>query len=88
MSGGQNLVHIPSRIMAFRLMAIKRLLFCEVVPWRPLTNTLLRQMGGLDYDRELFLVDLKQLERARLPAFHQSLLNAWQALRVQRLEIS
>ena len=74
--------------MAFRLMAIKRLLYGEVVSWRPLTNTLLRQTGGLDSDRELFLMDLKQVDRARLPAFHQSLLNAWQALGVQWLEIS
>ena len=88
MSGGQNLVHIPSRIMAFRLMAINRPLYGEVVSWRPLTNTLLRQTGGLDYDQELFLMDLKQVDRAQLPAFHQSLVNAWQALGVQRLEIS
>ena len=58
-------------------MTIKRLQYGEVVSWRPLTNTLLRQTGGMDYDQELFLMDLKQVDRARLPAFHQSLLNAW-----------
>ena len=52
-------------------------MYGEVVSWRPLSNTLLRQTGGLDYDRELFLMDLKQVDRARLPEFHQSLVNAW-----------
>ena len=69
-------------------MTIKRLLYGEVLSWRPLTNTLLRQIGGLDYDCELFLMDLKLVDGAQLPAFHQSLLNAWQTFGVQRLEIS
>jgi len=40
--GGQSVAHIQSRIMTFRLMTIKRLLYSEFAPWHPLTNALLR----------------------------------------------
>ena len=83
--GGQGVVDISSRIMAFRLQSVQRLLFNEQIAWHLFAHFLLQQAGGLKYDRHLFLVDLERINYASLPGFYRSLLNAWKGFGVQRL---
>src|SRR4029434_8555301 len=66
--GGQGLVHLASRVAAFRLQFLQRLLYGpNDLVWRPLSCTLLKSLGGLDMDRSLFLMDPRTLSTQRLP---------------------
>ena len=53
--GGQGLVELESRMAAFRLKAVQRLLYHADFGWREL----LRRAGGLGLDRQLFLMKLE-----------------------------
>ena len=54
--GGQGLVHLQSRLAAFRLQFIQRYLTgTDDVLWRPLMSAILRRVRGLGLDASLFL---------------------------------
>ena len=52
--GGQGVINIFGRIVAFRLQSLQKLLFTEQLTWRPFAFFLLQQAGKLRYDRHLF----------------------------------
>ena len=60
---------------------------CLIEPclvWRQLTSCIFRQAGKLNFAQELFLMDSTKMDLSGLPAFHRSLLNAWQAFGCRR----
>uniref|UniRef100_UPI00358DF090 B-cadherin-like n=1 Tax=Myxine glutinosa TaxID=7769 RepID=UPI00358DF090 len=81
--GGQGLIAITSKVMAFRLLSLRRLLYTDV-SWKALAHCLLRQTGKLGYDQELFLIDTKKVDIASVPLFYRSVLEAWQAVTMRR----
>jgi len=83
--GGQGLVDIKSRLMAFRLSVALRMLYTRPSPpWVNVARHLLQQAGRLGYDHSLFLMDLSKIDTSPLSGFYQSMLNAWQALTITR----
>jgi len=60
--GGQGLVDIRSRIKAFRLQTVKKLLYGEDVSWAGIACTLLRRAGNMGLDRHLFLMDINKID--------------------------
>uniref|UniRef100_UPI00358E9D63 tubulin alpha chain, testis-specific-like n=1 Tax=Myxine glutinosa TaxID=7769 RepID=UPI00358E9D63 len=82
-SGGQGLIAITSKMMAFRLLSLHRLLYTDV-SWKAFNHRLLRQAGKLGCDQELFLIDTKKGDIASAPLFYRSVLEAWQVVTVCR----
>ncbi|MBN3281143.1 YTX2 protein, partial [Polyodon spathula] len=83
--GGQGLVSIASRVAAFRLQAVQRLLYTEEeAHWKRLACFLLNRFGGLGLGKHLFLIENTSFSKAGLPPFYQSILKAWQLVRVER----
>jgi len=80
---GQGLVDITSRLMTFRLLFVKKLLYSHM-PWESLILCLLKQAGRLGYGRELFLLDLPKIDVSSLPLYLQSVINNSQALSLRR----
>ncbi len=52
--GGQGLVDIRSRLMAFRLQAAQRLLYNSDIAWLNTAVALLRKVGNMGLDKHLF----------------------------------
>ena len=69
--------------MTFHLLFVKNLLYSPM-PWENLTLCLLKQAGRLGYGRELFLLDLPNIDVSLFPLYLQSVINAWQALSLCR----
>lgn len=73
--GGQGLIHLPSRVAAFRLMFIQRFLTGpKDLLWRPIASQIFQSVEGLGMDRALFLMDTKRLNCAGLPTFYKGAL--------------
>ncbi|KAK7879313.1 hypothetical protein WMY93_033910 [Mugilogobius chulae] len=75
--GGQGLVDISSRLAALRLKTVQRLLYGPQQLWTETATVLLREVGRLNYDKHLFLLDLKRLDLSGISAFYRSVLRAW-----------
>ena len=82
--GGQGLIDIKSRVLAFRLAAAQRLLYHCGARWLETAELLLRRVGRLGYGRQLFLVRLNELDLNGLAPFYRSVLEAWQVLEATR----
>lgn len=82
--GGQGLIDLESRVAAFRLQAVQRLLYHSDVCWRGPACCLLRYYGGLGLDRQLFLLQPDNLYVTRCSGFYGSVLKAWKLLQVSR----
>ena len=82
--GGQGLVDIGSRVVAFRLQAAQRLLYGPPTVWTDTARTLLRAAGRLGLDKQLFLMELPEHGFNELPPFYNSILNAWGSVKVLR----
>lgn len=80
--GGQELVDIRARIKAFRLQAAQRLLYGEEVSRARVACALLRKAGNMGLDRQLFLMDINNLNQTGLTPFYRSMLKAWTLLKV------
>lgn len=85
--GGQGVMDVSSRVSAFRLQSVQRLLYGpDSLSWRLLACALLRRAGALQLDKHLFLVDSSRVDLSSLPTFYRSMLRAWRLLRVERGE--
>ena len=82
--GGQGLVDIKSRVLAFRLAAAQRLLYQCGARWLDTAELLLRRVGRLGYGRQLFLTRLQEVDLNGLSPFYSSVLQAWQVLEATR----
>ena len=75
--GGQGLVDISSRIMAFRLHAAQRLLYRDGSSWVDTAYILMRRVGCLGLDKHLFLLKLEGGDLPGLTPFYESVMQAW-----------
>ncbi|KAK0148421.1 Transposon TX1 uncharacterized protein [Merluccius polli] len=83
--GGQGLVDINSRVTAFRLQTVQRLLYSLGLPWTDTACLLLRKAGRLGYDKQLFLVQPLCVDiETGLAFFYLSVLQAWQTVTAKR----
>ena len=83
--GGQGLVDIRSRLASLRLTTAQRFLCKEPHLWSDTASVLLRRVGGLRYDRHLFLLELRQVDLTATSPFYRSVLAAWRTvLKVRR----
>uniref|UniRef100_A0A3B3DKH2 Reverse transcriptase domain-containing protein n=1 Tax=Oryzias melastigma TaxID=30732 RepID=A0A3B3DKH2_ORYME len=82
--GGQGLIDIMSRVMAFRLHTGQRLLHHYGARWLDTAYTLLRRAGRLGYDKQLFLLNKGTPDLMGLSPYYGSVLNAWQAFKMKR----
>ena len=78
--GGQGLVDIQSRVKAFRLQSVKRLLYQRDLPWTQLAGGILHRAGGLGYDLQLFWIRLAEVSLSGLTPFYRSLLQVWKTV--------
>ncbi len=76
--GGQALVDVRSRINTFRLQTAQRILYEEDQGWICVARALSRTVSGFGYDKQLFLLRLKELDLSNVSLFYQSMLKAWQ----------
>lgn len=61
--GGQGLIHLQSRVAAFRLQFVQRFLDGSTnCSWCSATCTILRTVGGSGLDKSLFLMDPTKLD--------------------------
>ena len=74
--GGQGLIDLCSRVAAFRLQAVKRLLYTAELSWGPGALFFLRKVGNLGCDWQLFGIDNSRLHMEGLPGFYCSMLKA------------
>lgn len=77
--GGQGLVDLRSRIRAFRLQSVQRLLYKDVT-WAKTASALLKQAGGLGLDKHLFLMKLEEISLSELPPFYKFMLQTWRTV--------
>lgn len=72
--GGQGLIDIPTRIEAFWLQAVQRLLYKSGHSWHNTAGLLLRKVGHLGLDKQLFLLHPHVVELTGLIHFYRSVL--------------
>jgi len=82
--GGQGLVDIRSRLMAFRLQAAQRLLYYGDIAWSNTAVALLRKADNMGLDKHLFLLNLNERTLADLTPFYRSVMEAWKVFSVSR----
>uniref|UniRef100_A0AAQ6ILA1 Reverse transcriptase domain-containing protein n=1 Tax=Anabas testudineus TaxID=64144 RepID=A0AAQ6ILA1_ANATE len=87
--GGQGLIHLSSRVSAFRLQFVQRFLSGpEDVVWRPVASAILRKADALHLDSALFLLDPASFDDSALPVFYRSVFRSWRLFGWRRLEPS
>ncbi len=85
--GGPGLIHLQSRIAAFRLRFLQRLLDGSTdCSWRAVSSMILRTRGGFGLDKTLFLMDPTKLDLSELPDIYQNLFKVWSLFRVHKTE--
>ena len=78
--GGQNVIHLPSRINALRLHFIQRYLYSDYDhPSFCFTNYFFKTVGNLSYDRQLLTTNIN-CTLLNLPLFYTELLQYWNSL--------
>ncbi|KAK3525620.1 hypothetical protein QTP70_001367 [Hemibagrus guttatus] len=70
----------------FRLQAAQRLLYGEEIAWADRAYALLRHVEDLNYDKHLFVLNLREMDLSATTLFYQSVLRAWSSvLRISRI---
>lgn len=55
--GGQGLIHLESKVLAMRLQTLQKLLYSsDEVPWVVFGRSILKYIGGIGIDKQLFLM--------------------------------
>lgn len=85
--GGQGLMDIKSRVIAYRLQTAQRLLYTHGLSWMDTARLLLRRAGRLGYDKHLFLLRPGEADLSGLTPFYSSVLQAWQVFHVNRVQV-
>lgn len=81
---GHGLVHLQSRIAAFRIQFIQRLLKgSEDANWRIVTFSVLKDFDGLGLDKVLLWMDPQKVKLSKFPVFYQNLFKVWALIEVQ-----
>lgn len=83
--GGQGLVDVKSRIVAFRLQAVQKFLYQEELAWTQTACAFLQKVESFGLDKHLFLLKMDGLKLDSLSSFYKSMLQAWnKVLKVER----
>ncbi|MBN3292510.1 YTX2 protein, partial [Polypterus senegalus] len=83
--GGQGLIDITSRIAAFRLQTIQKLLYpVEQSQWMNLAVLFFKQARHMGLGKSLLLCHLDKIKTLQVPEFYKSLLAAWQLLAIKK----
>ncbi|KAK3558316.1 hypothetical protein QTP86_016565, partial [Hemibagrus guttatus] len=84
--GGQGLIDLSCRVRTFQLQAAQRLLYGEEIAWADTAYALLRRVEDLNYDKHLFVLNLREMDLSATTLFYQSVLRAWSSvLRISRI---
>ncbi|KAK3568224.1 hypothetical protein QTP86_000687 [Hemibagrus guttatus] len=75
--GGQGLIDLSCRVRTFRLQAAQRLLYGEGLAWADMAYALLWRVEDLNYDKHLFVLNLREMDLSATTLFYQSVLTAW-----------
>ncbi|KAJ3596708.1 hypothetical protein NHX12_003112 [Muraenolepis orangiensis] len=81
--GGQGLICIQSKIASFRLLTVSRLLYDCGPSWLNFGKLLLRSVGRFGH-KQLFLLNLEELDLSGLTPFYTSVLQAWHTFKFTR----
>lgn len=69
--GGQGLIHLQSRVAAFRLKYIQRFLEgSENENWSLVASIIFKNFEGLGLDKSLFWMNIKKFSVYKLPIFY------------------
>ena len=82
--GGQGLIDVSARVLAFRLKAVQRLLYHQGLRWQETAQSILQRLGRFGYGKHLFLLRTSEIDGDGLTPFYSSLVQAWQVLKVER----
>ena len=83
--GGFNIPRLETKIQAFRLNSLRRLLTEEDAHWKHFTAYFLR-VANMDLGRMTLALDFSQRHITRtIPSFHKELLNAWSKHKEHRI---
>ncbi|KAK5852456.1 hypothetical protein PBY51_023923 [Eleginops maclovinus] len=82
---GQGLIHIQSKIAAFRLRTAQSLLYDSGPSWLEMAKLLLRRVGRLGYQKQQFLLTPEDVDLSGLTPFYTSVLQAWQIFKISRV---
>ncbi|KAK3514516.1 hypothetical protein QTP70_018717, partial [Hemibagrus guttatus] len=84
--GGQSLIDLSCRVRTFRLQVAQRLLYGEENAWADTAYALLRHVEDLNYDKHLFMLNLREMDLSATTLFYQSVKRAWSSvLRISRI---
>ncbi|KAK3563430.1 hypothetical protein QTP86_028166 [Hemibagrus guttatus] len=84
--GGQRLIDLSCQVRTFRLQAAQRLLYGEEIAWADTAYTLLWRVKDLNYDKHLFVLNLREMDLSATTLFYQLVLRAWSSvLRISRI---
>ena len=75
--GGLGLVHILSRLHAFRLRFIHEYLYYDRHSCFRIANVFFRRVYDFGYSKQLFLLMPVKYDLSNIPPFYQSLINTW-----------
>ena len=75
--GGLGLVHILSRLHAFRLRFIYEYLYYDRHSCFRIANVFFRRVYNFGYSKQLFLHMPVKYDVSNIPPFYQSLINTW-----------
>ncbi|KAK3544486.1 hypothetical protein QTP86_013151 [Hemibagrus guttatus] len=82
--GGQGLIDLSCRVRTFRLQAAQRLFYGDA--WADTAYALLRRVEDLNYDKHLFMLNLREMDLSATTLFYQSVLRAWSSvMRISRI---
>jgi len=85
--GGHGLIHLQSRIAAFRLQFAQRLLNGPVdSSWKSIAFAILLNFEGLGLDKALFWLNPKKMDLSKLPIFYRNFFKVWTLFIVQKLD--
>ena len=85
--GGFNIPRLETKIQAFRLNSLRRLLTEEDAHWKHFTAYFLR-VANMDLGKMTLALDFSQRHITRtIPAFHKELLNAWSKHKEHRIRM-
>jgi len=83
--GGQGLVDVRNRVRGFRIQAAQRFLYDKDVLWGKTASVIMRRVGGLGLDKQLFLMKLEEMNLSELTVFYRTMLQTWRiVIRAER----
>ena len=83
--GGLGLVHILSRLHAFRLRFIHEYLYYDRHSCFMIANVFFRRVYNFRYSKQLFILVPVKYDVSNIPPFYQSLMNTWSLFPQQKV---